>query len=353
MGPWAQKLASRRRKNSSYLWVATLKKQMAHLTLEHRYKIEAYKNTGLSISKIADYVGKGKSVISRELKRNSDKRSGIYKADLANRKCLIRHEKKNKLCRLNAQVEVNILHYLNMDYSPEQTVGRAAIDNKEMVSIESIYQYIWHNKRKGGMLYKSLRNKGKKYKKRGHLKDNRGHIAGRIDISERPAIVDKKSRLGDLEIDLVIGKDHKGALLTINDRASGILIMDKIDSKEEDVIEKKTIELLQDWTPILKTITSDNGKEFANHKSLSESLKIDYFFAKPYHSWERGANENLNGLVRQYFPKKTNFASITKEDTKQVVNILNNRPRKRFGYKTPNEIFAEKLNKMQSVAFIT
>ena len=145
-----------------------------------------------------------------------------------------------------------------------------------MVSIESIYQYIWHNKRKGGMLYKSLRNKGKKYKKRGHLKDNRGHITGRIDISERPAIVDQKNRLGDLEMDLVIGKDHKGALLTINDRASGILIMDKIDSKEADVIEKKTIELLQDWTPILKTITSDNGKEFANHKSLSESLNIDY-----------------------------------------------------------------------------
>lgn len=326
---------------------------MAHLTLEQRYKIEAYKNTGMSISKIADYIGKEKSVISRELKRNSDQRSGKYKADLANRKCLSRHEKKKKLCRLNAQVEINILHYLNMDYSPEQAVGRASIENVEMVSIESIYQYIWLNKRKGGTLYKSLRTKGKKYKKRGHLNDRRGHITGRVDISARPAIVEQKERLGDLEIDLVIGKDHKGALLTINDRACGIFIMEKIDNKKAEVVAKKTMELLQDWKYFLKTITSDNGKEFAGHKTISEGLGIEYFFAQPYHSWERGANENLNGLVRQYFPKKTNFALITKEDTNKVVNILNNRPRKRFGFKTPNEVFAEKLNKMQSVAFIT
>ena len=116
--------------------------------------------------------------------------------------------------------------------------------------------------------------------------------------------MEKKNRLGDLEIDLVIGKDHKGALLTINDRASGVLFMDKVESKEALLIQQKTIELLQDWKPLIKTITSDNGKEFANHQSIAEVLEIDYYFAKPYHSWERGANENLNGLIRQYFPKK-------------------------------------------------
>ena len=326
---------------------------MAHLTLEQRYKIEAYKNTGISITKIAEYVGRDKSVISREIKRNSDQRNGVYKADLADKKAINRHKNKNKKRTFTADVEVNVLHYLTNDYSPEQVVGRSKIDNVEMVSVETIYQYIWLDKRRGGVLYKYLRTKGKKYKKRGHLKDKRGIITGRIDISQRPTIVDKKKRLGDLEIDLVIGKDHKGALLTINDRASGMLFMDKIDSKEASVIEAKTIELLQDWKPLIKTITSDNGKEFANHKAIAEALDIDYYFAKPYHSWERGANENLNGLVRQYFPKKTNFDSITKQETEKVIHILNNRPRKRFEYKTPNEIFAEKLDNLDPVAFTT
>ena len=325
---------------------------MAHLTIEQRYKIEAYKNTGISITEIAAFLGRDKSVISREITRNADQRSGVYKADLANKKANNRHKNKPKSVTFTAEVEVNVLYYLSNDYSPEQAVGRAKIDNVEMVSAETIYQYIWLDKRRGGLLYKYLRTKGKKYKKRGHLKDKRGVITGRVDISQRPEVVDRKSRLGDLEIDLVIGKDHKGALLTINDRVTGMLFMAKINSKEANVIEAKTIELLQDWKPIIMTITSDNGKEFANHKSIAAALDIDYYFAKPYHSWERGANENLNGLVRQYFPKKTNFEYITKQEVDEVIHILNNRPRKRFGYKTPNEIFAEKLDNLDPVAFI-
>ena len=326
---------------------------MAHLTLEQRYTIEAYKTVGKSISEIANYLGKDKSVISREINRNCDQRSGIYKAGLANRKCLLKHKAKQKFCKFNAQVEINILYYLSMDFSPEQAVGRAELDNKEMVSVETIYQYIWLDKRKGGTLYKHLRSKGKKYKKRGLLKDKRGHIPGRVDISERPAIVEDKTRIGDLEIDLVIGKNHKGALLTINDRVTGMLFMDKIDTKEASSVEAKTIELLSDWKPFIKTITSDNGKEFANHQAIAQELEIDYYFAQPYHSWERGANENLNGLVRQYFPKNTNFATITKQQIQETLKTLNNRPRKRLGFKTPNEIFAEKLNNFQPVAFIT
>jgi IS30 family transposase len=325
---------------------------MAHLTLEQRYKIEAYINAGSSISEIAELVDKDKSVISREIKRNSDQRSGVYKAVLADKKALNRHNVKPKKCTLTTEVEANILFYLKKDYSPEQIVGRAKIDKRAMVSTERIYQYIWENKRRGGLLYKHLRTKGKKYKKRGHLKDKRGLIIGRVDISDRPAIVEKKSRLGDLEIDLVIGKNHKGALLTINDRASGILFMAKVQSKEASEIQQKTIELLKDWKPLIKTITSDNGKEFANHRAIAEDLDIDYYFAKPYHSWERGANENLNGLIRQYFPKKYNFEDIDEQQIKTVVNTLNNRPRKRFGYKTPNEIFAEKINKLNTVAFM-
>lgn len=325
---------------------------MAHLTLVQRYQIESYRNVGSSISEIANFLGKDKSVVSREIKRNADQRSGSYKAALADKKAQSRHKDKFKKFTLTAEVETNILYYLTKDCSPEQIVGRAKIDNVNMVSTERIYQYIWENKRKGGLLFKHLRTKGKKYKKRGHLKDKRGLIVGRVDISERPAIVEKKCRLGDFEIDLVIGKDHKGALLTINDRASGILFMGKVESKEAVQIQQKTIELLQDWKPLIKTITSDNGKEFANHQAIAEKLDIDYFFAKPYHSWERGANENLNGLIRQYFPKKSNFENITEQEIEKVINILNNRPRKRFGYKTPKEIFAEKLDNLEHVAFV-
>jgi IS30 family transposase len=327
--------------------------QMAHLTLEQRYKIEAYFSAGICRSDIADYIGKHKSVISREIHRNSDLRSGIYKAKLAAKKTLERHKNKKKSCKLSLIVRANILHYLKLDYSPEQMAGRARIDKMEMVSIESIYKYIWQEKRRGGCLFKRLRTKGKKYRKRGHLKDNRGLLADRVDIDKRPVEVATKDRIGDLEIDLVIGKNHKGALLTINDRATGLLFMGKIESKEASIVEAKTIELLKDWKPILKTITSDNGKEFANHKTIAENLEIDFYFAKPYHSWERGANENLNGLIRQYFPKKSNFDLITKSQTDKVIAILNNRPRKRYGFKTPTEVFAEKLNNSSAVAFIT
>ena len=327
--------------------------KMAHLTSEQRYKIELYHALGKSFSEIGDYIGKDKSVILREIKRNADQRSGVYKADLADRKAGIRHKCKQKRKDLDAEVEVDILYYLNIDYSPEQIAGRSELEGRVMVSVERIYQYIWADKRAGGILYKHLRSSGKKYVKRGLKNGKRGVIPNRVDIEQRPDIVQKKERFGDLEIDLVIGKGHKGALLTINDRATGTLFMDKVESKEAHVVEAKTIELLQDWKPWIKTMTSDNGKEFTNHTAIANELDIDFFFAKPYHSWERGANENLNGLVRQYFPKEREFTNITKEEINEVVTLLNNRPRKRFGYQTPNEILNQKINTTVSVAFIT
>jgi IS30 family transposase len=327
--------------------------KMAHLTLEQRYKIEIHYALGNSFSAISGFIGKNKSVISREIKRNADQRSGVYKADLADRKAKERHRYKPKRQDLDAEVEVNILYYLCMDYSPEQIVGRAKIEGKKMVSVERIYQYIWTNKRKGGRLYKYLRSKGKKYVNRGFKNGQRGIISNRVDIDQRLPMVEEKKRFGDLEIDLVIGKGHKGALLTINNRATGILFMDKVESKNARVVEAKAIKLLQDWKPWIKTITSDNGKEFTNHTAIANELHIDFFFAKPYHSWERGANENLNGLVRQYFPKDREFMTITKKEISEVINTLNNRPRKRFGYQTPNEILSQKINTNHSVAFIT
>lgn len=276
---------------------------MAHLTLEQRYKIESLKEVGKSISEIANLLGKDKSVISRELKRNCDGRNNVYRAKLAQQKTDHRHEIKPKHILFTECVQSTVLHYLRQDYSPEQISGRCKAEGIEMVSTERIYQFIGKDKRQGGKLYKHLRTKGKRYRKRGSLKDSRGLIMGKRGIEMRPAIVDKKERIGDLEIDLVMGKDHKGALLTINDRATGLLLMGKVESKEAHEIEAKTIELLMDWKPFIHTITSDNGKEFSSHMNIADALDIDYYFAKPYHSWQRGANENLNGLVRQYLPK--------------------------------------------------
>lgn len=325
---------------------------MAHLTLEQRYEIEALNKHGFSQSEIANHIGKNRSVICRELHRNSDQRNHVYKAVLADEKTRSRHKEKPKKIQFTEEVEETIVKLLKQDYSPEQIVGISKKEGLEYVSVERIYQFIWSDKKQRGELYLHLRSKGKKYSKRGSTNSSRGQIVNRVDIDQRPAIVEKKERIGDLEIDLVIGKNHKGALLTINDRASGVLKLAKVESKEASVIEKKAIELLQDWKPFIHTITSDNGKEFANHMNIANELSIDFYFAKPYHSWERGANENLNGLVRQYFPKKMSFDSITQDQINEVENKLNNRPRKRFGFKTPNEIFSSKLNNNQFVAFI-
>ncbi len=162
-------------------------------------------------------------------------------------------------------------------------------------------------------------------------------------MSERPEIVEKRERFGDVEIDTIIGKDHKSAMITINDRATGVLKIRRNKGKNAEELAKNTIEVLKEWKPFLHTITSDNGKEFAMHKKISEELEIDYYFARPYHSWERGSNENLNGLIRQYIPKKTDFDTLTDEYIQFVEDELNNRPRKRFNFETPNQILTKKV----------
>ena len=227
--------------------------------------------------------------------------------------------------------------------SPEQIIGRAKKEGKACVSHERIYQYVWLDKKNGGSLYLHLRTQGKKYRKRGNSKDKRGKITGRIDISQRPGIVEKRERFGDFEIDTIIGQNHKGAIVTINDRATGLLKMRKLESKNAEFLAEQTIEVLKPYQYFLHTITSDNGKEFAAHQKISEALNCDFYFAKPYHSWQRGSNENLNGLIRQYIPKKTNFENLTDEYIQWVEDQLNHRPRKRFGFLNPIEIFNQKV----------
>ena len=305
---------------------------MSHLTQEQRYIIEVLHKENYSQTSISKRIGKDKSVVNRELKRNCDKRNGSYRAILAQNKCKKRHCDKNKKIWFTLEIKEFITKWIKEDYSPEQIVGKATLEGLNCVSIESIYIFIWEDKKQGGNLYKHLRTQGKRYRKRGASKDKRGQIVGRIGIEHRPKEVAEKERIGDFEIDLVIGKDHKGALLTANDRVTGISKIKKIESKDAQIVKQAVIELLYEFKPILQTITSDNGKEFSQHQEISKELDIGYYFAKPYHSWERGANENMNGLIRQYFPKGMSFENITHEQVQKAEDKLNNRPRKRFGF---------------------
>ena len=323
--------------------------KMAHLTLEQRYIISVMHTQGMSQRAIAHRIEKSPSVVSRELRRNGDGRSGTYTPALAQRKYQTRMDKKNKHRRFTSAIQAYVEERLRVDESPEQIVGVAHNGALPCVSHERIYQHIWTDKKNGGTLYTHLRTRGKRYRKRGNCKDRRGCIPHRVDIAQRPAIVEQKQRFGDFEIDTVIGKHHRGALVTINDRATGLVKIRKVERKEAALVTRAALDALLPYKHHLHTITADNGKEFALHQTISAALEIDFYFAKPYHAWERGANENINGLIRQYFPKRLDFTSITDEQVQTVENILNNRPRKRFNFLTPNHI----VRNLHNVAFIT
>ena len=332
--------------NSLYLLPSKVA-NMSHLTFEQRYTIAVMYQNGKRKSEIAEIIGKDKSVITRELQRNCDKRNGKYDAGLAQRKCMKRHLEKRKKVLLTDAVKEYIGKKLEKKYSPEQINGTAKKEGVPCVSAERIYQYIWLDKKQKGTLYLNLRTQGKRYRKRGAAKDKRGMIKDRVDISERDPIVDERGRFGDLEIDTIIGKDHKGAIITINDRATGMVKIKKTIGKNAEVLAEKTVKMLWDWKPYLFTVTGDNGKENSDHQTIARLLNIKFYFARPYHSWERGSNENLNGLIRQYIPKKTDFDKVSDEFIQYVEDELNNRPRKRFNFESPLTIFKQK------VAFVT
>jgi len=325
---------------------------MSHITYEQRYTISSMLTQGYSKTEIAKVLGKDRSVVCREIHRNKDLRSGEYKHELAEKKYHQRQDAKKKHIRFTDGIKDDVEELIEDDYSPEQIVGVLEKRGSPSVSHERIYQHIWADKKKKGSLYMHLRRQGRRYRKRGSSKDSRGIIKDRISIDQRPCIVEKRERFGDLEVDLIIGENHKEAIVTINDRASGVLKMKKVATKEACVVSKAINELLVEWTPYLHTITSDNGKEFAAHKLVATQLNVDYYFAHPYHSWERGSNENLNGLIRQYIPKKSDFSKLTDEYISSIEVKLNNRPRKRYDFETPIFVM-EKLLFNNEVAFIT
>lgn len=325
---------------------------MTHITKEQRYTIERLLVKRMTQKEIGVIINRDKSVISREIRRNKDQRSGEYRADLAQRKYKNRQLAKPKHIRFTPAIQAKVEAFIEDEYSPDQARGACLKMGLPCVSNERIYQHIWKDQKQGGTLHTFLRRKGRKYRKRGAAKDSRGIIKNRVDIDERPDIVEKKERFGDLEIDTIIGKNHKGAIVTINDRASGYLWMGKVEQRTAENVANVAKALLFEDKHFIKTITADNGKEFANHQNIANYLDLDFYFAKPYHSWERGANENLNGLIRQYIPKKTDFKTVDYAFVKHVQNKLNDRPRKRLNYESPSFI-KNKLLTNSKVALVT
>jgi len=225
-----------------------------------------------------------------------------------------------------------IERYLRKDFSPEQTSQWVLKWFCIQVSHEWIYQYIWEDKRNGGQLYKRLRCK-KKYRKRSANGDHRGKIPHQKRIEERPAIVERRERIGDWEADTIIGKGMKGAIVTLVDRKSRFLRMGLVEQRTKEVVKETTIDLLKGYP--VHTITFDNGMEFAAHEEIAQALDAETYFAHPYASWERGTNENTNGLIRQYIPKGTDFTKLTSEDVRFIENRLNYRPRKCIDFDQP------------------
>lgn len=301
---------------------------------------------GMNKSQIARVLNVHKSTITREFQRNSDKKSKgtYYFASRAQRKVKKRYESRRGRVRFTAQMQEIARDYLErLQMSPEQIVGYCRKHGIEMVSHETLYQWIWEDKKHGGTLHTHLRHRGRRHHKRGLSRKRRGVIPNRVDISERPKIVERRSRFGDFEIDTIVGANHKQHILTINERVTGRVWMRRLAVPTAAMAATMAINVLKPMADagLTKTITADNGLQFARHETVTEALGIRFYFAKPYHSWERGSNENTNGLIRQYIPKGTDFDTLTQDDILAIQEKINNRPRKRLAFSTPNDIFVK------------
>jgi IS30 family transposase len=315
------------------------------LVYEQRCQIYALKKTKISQQKIADIVGVDQSTISRELSRNTGAKG--YRFVQAQTRAEKRRKDAVKATKMTHGMITLIESKLRDKLSPEQISGWLLEEKEKLLSHETIYQHIWADKAAGGDLYTELRRRGKANQPRGKSQAGRGHIKNRVSIDERPKIVDAKERIGDWEIDLVIGKGHSGALVTIVDRATSFTVSKRINNKKAQTVTDATIDLLKPFKGAVFTITADNGKEFAYHEQMTKALGAQVYFADPYSSWQRGLNENTNGLLRQYWPKNTDFKKVSAREVKAVIVQLNKRPRKKLGFKTPRRLME---NHMAAIA---
>lgn len=313
---------------------------MKHFTLGERYEIKALLSQSVSYRAIGKQMDKSPSTISREVVRSGGK--DRYDPERTHKNYL---ERRGRLpYKFDTQMQEAIIQALEQQHSPEQIAARRKKHGLPTVSHERIYQFVYQNKCDGGQLYRHLRWQQKQRKKRSAAKDKRGSIPNRRMIDERLALVETKERFGDFEGDTVIGKHHRGALVVLTERKAKLTLMKKVENRTAQSVTNAIVELLSASPIPAHTLTVDNGKEFANHEQIAKNAALDVFFAHPYHSWERGLNENTNGLIRQYFPKSTDFALVSDGDVALVQHRLNTRPRKTLNFDSPIEFFTNSLN---------
>jgi IS30 family transposase len=305
------------------------------LTQEERYQIYILKKAEYSQAEIAGLLERDKSTISRELHRNRGLKG--YRPRQAHSLALLRRNRKARL-RIGSKVWQLVEALIRDEWSPEQVVGRVEMEQGVSISHEWIYQYVYADKRSGGELYRFLRCQ-KVRRKRYGVYSRRGCIPNQVSIDERPAIVDNRQRFGDWEGDTVIGKGHRGALVTLVERKSLYTVIQSVLHKTAEAVRDAVADGLTPYIDRVHTITYDNGREFTDHEGMASDLDARIYFAHPYASWERGLNENTNGLIRQYFPKHRDLTTVTKSEIEKAMDKLNHRPRKSLGFRTPYEVF--------------
>ncbi len=318
-------------------------KTYKQLTYSDMVKIETFIAEGYKAGEIAIKIGKNATTIYRCMKNNSDD-NGIFVADEVWEKVSERKSNANKHIRIipDSLLEKYILVKIEEHWSPEQIAGTWADEKKESICHETIYQYVY--KYRPHLVKMFFRRKGKKYK---HERKSKYQIPDRRMIDERPKEVENRKEVGHWEGDTIVGKDHKGSIVTNVERKSGKLIASKTKDRTAEAIFEATVEDFKNIPDQLHiSITYDNGREFSAHKKIENTIKMTVYFAHAYSPWERGSNENTNGLLREFIPKGTDFDTVSKEDLAYYVDLINNRPRKRLGFKTPNEVFQEELEKV-------
>ena len=318
-----------------------------HLTPSERKVIWSMRNLDYTQAEIAKALGRSQSTIARELKRNGDPH-GYYNPHTGNVLYWMRRQRLYKRTKRDKMELMDLVKFkLKRKWSPEQIAGslrhvKYPHTPSMWVSHETIYRHIWADKAQGGKLYVHLRRGRRKYGKRGTGPHPNTHIKGRVSIEARPDVVNQRARAGDWEGDTFYGRHRKGCLCTLVERESGFLASSTMPDAKADSLNQAVLESLKDVPKdLVHTLTVDNGKEFARFKQLEKALHMQVYFAHPYSAWERAINENTNGLLRQYFPRKTDLRKVTQQQLQEAVQCLNNRPRKRLGYRTPREIFTQ------------
>ena len=309
-----------------------------HLSQNERYQIFALMKAGLNQTQVALTLGRSKSTISREIQRNSGLKG--YRPKQATLKSEVRALGSRNAKKVSVDTLKSALDLVRQEWSPEQIAGTMNISH------ETVYRHVYADKDCGGKLFMHLRSQKKRRKRYASGRQRRGQIPNKRSIHERPAVVDLRLEVGHWEGDTVIGARHKQAIVTLVERKSGYAKLFKVPNKTAELVSAAMIESLKPFDGLVDTITLDNGKEFADHQRVDLELGSTIYFADPFASWQRGTNENFNGLLRQYIPKDRPLSTVTQEELKMIENKLNHRPRKRLGFRTPHEVFHESLNRV-------